>query len=225
MGFNNAGVEALAGRLRSAREQGLVTLPVGVSIGKNKDTPVEEAVADYLTCVRALDGLADYLAVNVSSPNTPGLRSLQGARPLGELLRAVVGEAGGTPVLVKLAPDLSDPALDEALDVALAAGVSGIIATNTTLDRAAIAPAESSFAHAEAGGISGGPLTFRAREVVRRVRDRTDLPLIGVGGVLTGSDAAALVDAGADLVQVYSGLVYAGPTLVADAADATSGTG
>ncbi|WP_131105361.1 quinone-dependent dihydroorotate dehydrogenase [Ornithinimicrobium sufpigmenti] len=225
MGFNNAGVEAMAGRLRSARDQGLVTIPVGVSIGKNKDTPVEDAVSDYLTCVRVLDGLADYLAVNVSSPNTPGLRSLQDAEPLGELLRAVVQAAGETPVLVKLAPDLSDAALDEALDVALAAGVSGIIAINTTLDRSAVAPEEAALAQAQAGGLSGGPLTFRAREVVRQVRSRTDLPVVGVGGVLTGSDAAALVQAGADLVQLYSGLVYAGPTLVADVTDATSGTG
>ena len=223
MGFNNAGVEAMAGRLRSARDQGLVAIPVGVSIGKNKDTPVDRAVDDYLTCVRALDGLTDYLAVNVSSPNTPGLRSLQDAEPLGELLRAVVAAAGDTPVLVKLAPDLGDPALDEALDVALAAGVSGIIATNTTLDRSSVAPEELGLARAEAGGLSGGPLTLRAREVVRQVRARTELPVIGVGGVLTGADAAALVEAGADLVQVYSGLVYAGPTLVADAADATSG--
>lgn len=225
MGFNNAGVEAMAGRLRSARDQGLVTIPVGVSIGKNKDTPVEHAVSDYLTCVRVLAGLADYLAVNVSSPNTPGLRSLQDAGPLRELLRAVVRAAGETPVLVKLAPDLSDAALDEALDVALAAGVSGIIAINTTLDRSAVAPEEAALAQAQAGGLSGGPLTFRAREVVRQVRSRTDLPVIGVGGVLTGSDAAALVEAGADLVQLYSGLVYAGPTLVADVTDATSGTG
>lgn len=225
MGFNNAGVGALAGRLRSAREEGLVSIPVGVSIGKNKDTPVERAVDDYLTCVGVLDGLADYLAVNVSSPNTPGLRSLQDAQPLGELLRAVVGAAGSTPVLVKLAPDLSDPALDQALDVALASGVCGIIAVNTTLDRSTVAPGESAMAQAEAGGLSGAPLTGRAREVVRRVRARTDLPVIGVGGVMSGSDAAALVRAGADLVQVYSGLVYAGPTLVADAADATSGVG
>ncbi|QFG70289.1 quinone-dependent dihydroorotate dehydrogenase [Ornithinimicrobium pratense] len=225
MGFNNAGVQAMAGRLRSARDQGLVAIPVGVSIGKNRDTPVEDAVTDYLTCVRVLDGLADYLAVNVSSPNTPGLRSLQDAEPLGELLRAVVRAAGDTPVLVKLAPDLSHAALDEALDVSLAAGVSGIIAINTTLERSSVAPEEAVLAQAQAGGLSGGPLTFRAREVVRQVRARTDLPVIGVGGVLTGSDAAALVEAGADLVQLYSGLVYAGPTLVTDATDATSGSG
>lgn len=223
MGFNNDGVRALAARLRADREEGLVRLPVGVSIGKNKDTPVHEATADYLTCVRVLDGLADYLAVNVSSPNTPGLRSLQDAGPLGELLRAVVDAAGTVPVLVKLAPDLTEPALDEAVEVAHAAGVAGLIATNTTLQRAGVSDAaERAFAEREPGGVSGAPLTVRARDVVARVRSRTDLPLVGVGGVLTGADARELVEAGADLVQLYSGLVYAGPGLVADAVRATS---
>ncbi len=222
MGFNNLGVHAMAARLRAAREAGLVRVPVGVSIGKSKVTPVEEAVGDYLESVAALDGLADYLAVNVSSPNTPGLRSLQDAGPLTELLTAVVGAAGGTPVLVKLAPDLTDPALDEALEVAIGAGVAGVIATNTTLSREGVAPSERTRADAEAGGLSGAPLTLRAREVVAHVAARTDLPVIGVGGVMTGADARALVDAGASLVQLYTGLVYAGPTLVADAVEQTS---
>lgn len=223
MGFNNQGVHALADRLRAARAAGLVRVPVGVSIGKSKVTPVEDAVQDYLTSVAALEGLADYLAVNVSSPNTPGLRSLQDAGPLAELLTAVVGAAGRVPVLVKLAPDLSDAALDEALDVALAAGVAGVIATNTTLSREGVAPRERTRAEAEAGGLSGAPLTLRAREVVRHVAAHTDVPVIGVGGVMSGDDARALVDAGASLVQLYTGLVYAGPTLVADAVDAVRG--
>lgn len=222
MGFNNEGVAALAGRLRAARAAGLVRIPVGVSIGKNKDTPVQEATADYLTCVAALDGLADYLAVNVSSPNTPGLRSLQDARPLGELLGEVVRAAGTVPVLVKLAPDLTDSALEEAVGVALGAGVSGLVATNTTLSRAGVVDAERARAEAEAGGLSGAPLTRRAREVVRHVRRLTDAPLIGVGGVLTGPDARAMIDAGADLVQLYTGLVYAGPALVGESVAATS---
>ncbi|GGK64910.1 quinone-dependent dihydroorotate dehydrogenase [Ornithinimicrobium pekingense] len=222
MGFNNQGVHALAARLRLAREQGLVRIPVGVSIGKSKVTPVEEAVGDYLESVAALEGLADYLAVNVSSPNTPGLRSLQDAGPLTELLDAVVAAAGATPVLVKLAPDLTDDALDEALEVALAAGAGGVIATNTTLSREGVAPRERTRADAEAGGLSGAPLTLRAREVVAHVASRTDLPVIGVGGVMSGADARALVDAGASLVQLWTGLVYAGPTLVADAVEATA---
>lgn len=222
MGFNNHGVHALAARLRAAREAGLVTIPVGVSIGKSKVTPVEEAVGDYLQSVAALEGLADYLAVNVSSPNTPGLRSLQDAGPLTELLTAVVGAAGETPVLVKLAPDLTDDALDEAIEVALASGARGIIATNTTLSRQGVAAPDVARAQAQAGGLSGAPLTLRAREVVAHVASRTDLPIIGVGGVMTGDDARALLDAGASLVQLYSGLVYAGPTLVADAVEATA---
>lgn len=220
MGFNNEGVHALAGRLRAARAAGLVRIPVGVSIGKSKVTPVPDAVGDYLESVQALAGLADYLAVNVSSPNTPGLRSLQDAGPLAELLDAVV-RAADVPVLVKLSPDLTDPALEEAVGVAVTAGVAGIIATNTTLGRDGVARHERARAAAEAGGLSGAPLTLRAREVVRRVRGLTDLPVIGVGGVMTGRDAAALVEAGADLVQLYTGLVYAGPAVVAEAVDRT----
>lgn len=222
MGFNNQGVHALAERLRAAREAGLVSIPVGVSIGKSKVTPVEEAVGDYLESVAALEGLADYLAVNVSSPNTPGLRSLQDAGPLAELLGAVVTAAGGTPVLVKLAPDLTDQALDEALEVAVGAGVSGVIATNTTLSRDGVHRAEALTALSEAGGLSGAPLTLRARQVVAHVASRTDLPVIGVGGVMSGDDARALVDAGASLVQLYTGLVFAGPGLVGAAVEATA---
>lgn len=222
MGFNNEGVEALATRLRADRAAGRVRLPVGVSIGKSKITPVEEATEDYLASVRALEGLADYLAVNVSSPNTPGLRSLQDAGPLAELLTAVVG-AADVPVLVKVAPDLTAPALEQAVGVAVDAGVRGVIATNTTLSRDGVDPRDRAVAQAEGGGLSGAPLTLRAREVVGQVRRLTDLPIIGVGGVMTGADAAALVDAGADLVQLYTGLVYAGPGLVADAVAATSG--
>ncbi|HLS41547.1 MAG TPA: quinone-dependent dihydroorotate dehydrogenase [Ornithinicoccus sp.] len=224
MGFNNAGVHALAERLRRVRAEGGTGIPVGVSIGKSKVTPVEEAVGDYLTSVDALHGLADYLAVNVSSPNTPGLRGLQDAGPLRELLTAVVGRtrelAGGlppVPVLVKLAPDLSDRALEEALEVATAAGVRGVIATNTTTSRDGVDPAEQHLAR-EQGGLSGAPLTHRAREVVRFVAERTDLPVIGVGGVMSAADARALLDAGASLVQLYTGLVYAGPRLVREVA-------
>ncbi|GAA5158291.1 quinone-dependent dihydroorotate dehydrogenase [Ornithinimicrobium tianjinense] len=222
MGFNNQGVHALADRLRAAREAGLVRIPVGVSIGKSKVTPVEDAVGDYLESVAALEGLADYLAVNVSSPNTPGLRSLQDAGPLAELLGAVVTAAGATPVLVKLAPDLTDHALDEALEVAVGAGVSGVIATNTTLSREGVHRVDALTAQSEAGGLSGAPLTMRAREVVAHVASRTDLPVIGVGGVMSGEDARALLDAGASLVQLYTGLVYAGPGLVGAAVEATA---
>lgn len=213
MGFNNQGVQALATRLREARVAGLVDIPVGVSIGKSKVTPVEQAVDDYVTSVRAVRDLADYLAVNVSSPNTPGLRSLQDAGPLRELLRAVVTEAAGTPVLLKLAPDLGDPAIEAALGVALDTGVSGIIATNTTLSRGGVHPAERHTA-AQSGGLSGAPLAPRSLEVVRRIAGAGDLPVIGVGGIMSADDAERLLQAGASLVQVYTGLVYAGPALV-----------
>lgn len=225
MGFNNEGVEALATRLREARGTGAVNIPVGVSIGKSKVTPVEEAVGDYLASVQALDGLADYLAVNVSSPNTPGLRGLQDAEPLRDLLAAVVrrcaelspSSTDATPVLVKLAPDLDEAGIEAAVAVAASTGVAGIIATNTTLSRAGVDATEVRLA-AETGGLSGAPLTVRAREVVRQVRSLTDLPLIGVGGVMTAADARALHDLGADLVQLYTGLIYAGPALVREAA-------
>lgn len=223
MGFNNDGVVPLADRLRAARASGELTIPVGVSIGKRKVTPLEEAVEDYLDCARQVHGLADYLAVNVSSPNTPNLRALQDAGPLTELLTALVSltrdltdGATPTPVLLKVAPDLSDAALEEAVGVATDTGVAGLIATNTTLDRAGVDARDAAIAQ-ETGGLSGAPLTLRAREVVTRIRSASDLPIIGVGGVMTGADAAALVDAGADLVQLYSGLIYAGPALLRSA--------
>lgn len=217
MGFNNAGVHALAERLRRAREAGLVDVPVGVSVGKSKVTPVEHAVDDYLVSVRAVAGLADYLAVNVSSPNTPGLRSLQDAGPLRELLAAVVAQAGDVPVLVKLAPDLTDQAVDEALQVAGDTGVSGVIATNTTLSRDGVHPQERHTAE-QPGGLSGAPLTQRSRAMVARITATTDFPVIGVGGLMTADDAARMLDAGASLVQLYTGLVYAGPALVGEVA-------
>ncbi|HEY5786868.1 MAG TPA: quinone-dependent dihydroorotate dehydrogenase [Microlunatus sp.] len=223
MGFNNAGAAALAQRLAAAgvaRGNGAVSLPVGISIGKSKITPLEEAAEDYLASLRLLAPYADYLAVNVSSPNTPGLRALQDADSLTGLLRALTTEAarlaaGGdpVPVFVKLAPDLSDEALEQAVDVVERSGAAGLIATNTTLSRAGVDPREADRA-AEAGGLSGAPLTVRAREVVRFLSTRTDLPVIGVGGVMTVDDGQALLDAGARLIQLYTGFIYAGPGLV-----------
>lgn len=224
MGFNNAGSEALADTLSAARATGTLKIPVGVSLGKTKTTAVEEAVGDYLTSLGRLSGLADYFAVNVSSPNTPGLRSLQDKAPLLELLQAITTReahlaqqrgARPTPVFVKIAPDLTEDALEDVLDVAHGAGVAGLIATNTTLTRDGIARADQPLA-AEAGGLSGAPLTRRARAVVAFLSARTQLPIIGVGGVMTADDGLALVDAGADLVQVYSGFIYRGPALVRD---------
>lgn len=224
MGFNNHGAEALAQRLAVAgvrRGNGRVAMPIGISIGKTKTTPLERATEDYLTSLRLLAPYADYVAVNVSSPNTPGLRSLQDADSLAELVGALTAEArhltGATetpvPVFVKLAPDLTDSALAEALEVVERAGAAGLIATNTTLSRDGVDPSDRQRA-AEPGGLSGAPLTRRAREVVAFLAARTDLPIIGVGGVLTPDDGLALLDAGARLIQLYTGFVYAGPGLV-----------
>ncbi|WP_019815459.1 quinone-dependent dihydroorotate dehydrogenase [Saccharomonospora saliphila] len=221
MGFNNAGAEALAARLAA---HGSREVPVGVSIGKSKVTPVADAIADYRACLRTVAPYADYVAVNVSSPNTPGLRTLQDRGALTELLAELArtaetraAETGGSPVpvLVKLAPDLTTEAIAELLQVCLDHGVAGIIATNTTLARDGLAPTDAALA-AEAGGLSGRPLTERAREVVRFVHRETGdrLPVIGVGGLGTPDDAVRMLDAGACLVQLYTGFALHGPGLV-----------
>ncbi|KKK05994.1 quinone-dependent dihydroorotate dehydrogenase [Micromonospora sp. HK10] len=210
MGFNNAGADALAARLAALPRP--IGVPLGISLGKSKVTPLDEAVEDYLTSYRALRGHGDYFAVNVSSPNTPGLRSLQDRAHLDALLAALVGEK---PVLVKIAPDLSEPAIAELLEVCLDRGAAGVIATNTTLGRDGLAPADRARG-AETGGLSGRPLTGRAREVVAFVHRETGgrLPVIGVGGILDPDDAARMFDAGASLVQLYTGFIYRGPALV-----------
>lgn len=217
MGFNNAGAAALATTLRRT---GPVGIPLGISIGKSRATPVQDAVNDYLTSLRAVHRFADYIAVNVSSPNTPGLRSLQERAPLAELLSALTGSAaalapGGRkiPILVKIAPDLTDPAIAELLWVCLEHGVAGVIATNTTLARDGIARADQ-YRASQAGGLSGAPLRRRALEVVRFVVGHTDLPVIGVGGISTPEHGMAMLDAGASLLQLYTGFIYSGPGLV-----------
>ncbi|GAB3927141.1 dihydroorotate dehydrogenase (quinone) [Microlunatus endophyticus] len=222
MGFNNLGAAALARTLAAAgvrRGNNALGIPVGVSIGKTKITPLEHAVDDYLTSFRLLADRADYVAVNVSSPNTPGLRSLQDKESLTDLLTALTAEAitidksGPVPIFVKIAPDLSESALDEVLEVCGSTGVQGLIATNTTLSRDGIGPADLELA-AEAGGLSGAPLTRRARQVVAHLAARTDLPIIGVGGIESAADARAMLDAGARLLQVLTGFIYHGPGLI-----------
>lgn len=230
MGFNNLGSEALAARLR---EVGPIGVPIGVSIGKTKTVPVEDAVEDYLSSVRHLDGLADYLAVNVSSPNTPGLRGLQDRGPLRELIAAITSEAAHlgrragrrpVPVFVKIAPDLDEQALADVVQVAHETDAGGLIATNTTLRRDGLARRDAHLAD-EAGGLSGAPLTDRARTVVRTVAAQTDLPVIGVGGLMTARDVEAMIEAGAAAVQLYTGFVYGGPGLVGQAAAAAGSAG
>lgn len=239
MGFNNPGAAAVAATLAARnvyRGNGVAGIPVGISLGKTKVVPLEDAVEDYLASFRLLAPHADYIAVNVSSPNTPGLRSLQDGGALSGLVEALVAEASRTlprvggpapapgpqgeatvspvPVLVKVAPDLTWAQLDEVLATCADHGVAGLIATNTTLAREGLAAADQPRA-AEAGGLSGAPLTRRAREVVGYVASHTDLPVIGVGGIMTAADARALFDLGASLVQLYTGFIYGGPGLPA----------
>lgn len=208
MGFNNAGAAALADRLRRAGRPGV---PLGISLGKSRTTPLAEAVEDYLASYRMLREYGDYFAVNVSSPNTPGLRTLQDRDHLSALLAALVREGPQPrPILVKIAPDLTESAIAELLEVCLDQGAAGIIATNTTVDHN----------EGQAGGLSGRPLAERARQVVAFVHRETGgaLPVIGVGGILTADDAARMRDAGASLVQLYTGFIYHGPALVRAAA-------
>ena len=193
---------------------------VGVNLGKNKDTPLENTASDYITLMRQFTPLADYLAINVSSPNTVGLRHLQGREMLAGLLGTIAKERENisadcgrrVPLLVKVAPDLSDEELDDALDVLLCTGMDGVIATNTTLGRAGL----RSNQREETGGLSGEPLRVRSEAVLRTVVKKLDgrLPVVSVGGIMKPEDAKARLDAGAALVQVYTGLVYAGPGLV-----------
>jgi dihydroorotate dehydrogenase len=208
MGFNNHGSLALANRLRALAERGWTSpVPVGVNIGKSKVTPLEEAASDYVISTERLRDVADYLVVNVSSPNTPGLRDLQDPEHLRKIVAGVTEAARGTPVFVKLAPDLEDEAILEAVNVAAAEGASAVVATNTTLARHGLPDVG-------AGGTSGRPLLPRALDVVGLVSRETSLPVIGVGGIAGPEDAAAMLAAGARAVQVYSALVFQGPGLV-----------
>ena len=223
MGFNSAGAHAVAAKLRRYRERwsdGTARVPVGVSIGKNRDTPLAEAEGDYLACFEALYDVGDFATLNVSSPNTPGLRDLQAdaaVRRLTEALtqarrRLTPPDDSPKPLLVKVAPHSDARALEATAAAALAAGADGFVAANTTWARP---PSLRSKHAAQAGGLSGAPLRTQALETVRRLRGFIgDGPmLIGVGGVSTATDMRAMRDAGADLVQVYTGLVYQGPGL------------
>ena len=213
MGFNNGGVEAIKERLKALR-QGPRPV-IGVNIGKNRDTPLEGAAEDYGMCARELSGLADYLVINVSSPNTPGLRALQDPAELLPLINAVTQHSENTPVLVKISPDSAD---EEIRDIALLAkdqGLAGVVATNTTVSREGLSSAQSEISHAGEGGLSGAPLEARSRSVLDIVRTALgDGPaVISVGGVSTGKDVHERLNAGANLVQAYTSFVYRGPLL------------
>ncbi len=219
MGFNNAGVERVLRNLERSAYRGVL----GVNIGKNFATPLEDAADDYLACLEAVYSRASYVAVNVSSPNTQGLRELQSSERLDELLaalmerRAALAERHGAtkPLLVKVAPDLDEAQVEAIAELATRHRVDGLIATNTTVAREAVAGHRPSF---EAGGLSGRPLLVPATRVLRRLAEALQgrVPLIGVGGIFSGADAKSKIDAGASLVQVYTGFVYRGPALVAE---------
>ena len=216
LGFPSDGAQVVARRLEGPRPDGLI---LGVNIGKQKETPLEEALLDYQPLVGLFASLCDYIVVNVSSPNTPGLRKLQTRDYLEALLRGVNHsrmrqvEVLGRPVplLVKFSPDLSNAQLEEAVGVTMDCGLDGIIATNTTVSREGLTSAHAS----ETGGLSGRPLTARALEVVELIARLSDgrLPIVAVGGIMNGDDAKARIDAGATLVQIYTGMIYRGPRL------------
>jgi dihydroorotate dehydrogenase len=215
MGFNNHGAAAAAARLRGRQHR---SLAVGVNIGKTKAVPESGAIADYETSARLVADVADYVVVNVSSPNTPGLRSLQAAEQLRPLLTAVRGALDGAsarhvPLLVKIAPDLADADIDAVADLAIELGLDGIIATNTTIARERLASPPPEVEAAGPGGLSGPPLAAPALRVLRRLHDRTGgrLVLVAAGGIETAADAWARIEAGATLVQAYTGFIYGGP--------------
>ncbi len=222
MGFNNEGSEAVAARLAGQPGPGKRRIPLGINLGKSKVAPLEEAVADYLASFSRLADHADYLVLNVSSPNTPGLRQLQDVKPLRELLGAIMGanreraakkKTALLPVLLKIAPDLTFPQIDGALEVIAEFGLAGIIATNTTQARPGYFEAVG-----QAGGLSGAPLRARSTEIISYISKTTHgrLPIIGVGGIMDEASAGEKMDAGATLLQVYTGMIYRGPFFARD---------
>ena len=219
MGFNNLGIDALTARLATTPKPRAL---LGINLGKNKDTPNEAALDDYRIGLQKAWAHADYLAINISSPNTAGLRDLQHGAALRDLLAGITAEqqrladetARRVPVVVKIAPDLDDVALHATLDTIAEANMDGIIATNTTLDKSAVA---SHRYGGEQGGLSGAPLTAASTAIVKKIRAHLpQMALIAAGGVMRAADMQAKLDAGADLVQIYSGLIYHGPQLVRD---------
>src|SRR5437763_1128466 len=214
LGFNNDGADVIAKRLRGLRQsQRWPAVPVGINIGKSRTTPLERAADDYLYSFRLLRDFADYITLNVSSPNTPGLRELQEPRKLSELLHAICNEAEAAtkPVLIKISPDLSSIELEAILNVCVENGVAGIIATNTTLDHSSVSPALN-----EEGGLSGAPLREKATALVRDIVAKSTIPVIASGGICDAESAREKFHAGAELVQLYTGFIYRGPGLIGE---------
>ncbi|QIH33628.1 MULTISPECIES: quinone-dependent dihydroorotate dehydrogenase [Sphingobacterium] len=218
MGFNNQGADVAANRLKNLKDRkGLL---IGGNIGKNKVTPNEEAVNDYIYCFNALFDYVDYFVVNVSSPNTPGLRDLQEKEPLKNILNTLQdlnkAKPAPKPILLKIAPDLTDSQLDDIVEIVMETQIAGVIATNTTISREGLKSQQE--LTQEAGGVSGRPLTKRSTEVIRYLSEKSNkaFPIIGVGGIHSAKDAIEKLDAGASLVQVYTGFIYEGPGLIAN---------
>lgn len=216
MGFNNKGVDYLVERVKKTKYSGII----GVNIGKNKVTPEEEAVNDYLYCLDKVYPVADYIVVNLSSPNTPGLRNLQFGEPLVELIQALKTRQAAldeqhkhTPILIKIAPDLTDDEIEQLATTFIEQKVEGVVATNTTVARDAV---ENYPYGNEAGGLSGSPVREQSNHVLKRFRELLGehMPIIGVGGVLSADEAEEKMQLGADLVQIYSGFIYEGPNLI-----------
>ena len=227
MGFNNKGVDHLVGRVGRRRFKGIL----GINIGKNKSTPEENALRDYQICMEKIYSCADYITVNISSPNTPGLRNLQFGEALEKLLQGVKQKQKQlaqlheryVPVVVKIAPDMTGDEIKSIAATLLNAEIDGVIATNTTVSRGAV---KNSRYAGEAGGLSGRPLNEMSTQVIRLLADelKGSIPIVGVGGIFCGDDAREKINAGANLVQIYSGFIYRGPELIAEAAGAIAST-
>ena len=221
MGFNNLGVDVLASRIAAYRNSPAATknpVIIGGNIGKNKNTPNEDAVSDYIKCFDSLFDVVDYFVVNVSSPNTPGLRALQEKEPLMNILNTLQqrNQKNGIsrPILLKIAPDLTDEQLNDIVEIVQQTDIAGVIATNTTIGREELASPQAIVN--EAGGLSGKPLTNRSTEVIRYLSQKSNssFPIIGVGGVHSAQDAQEKLEAGASLIQLYTGFIYEGPDLI-----------
>ncbi len=210
MGFNNPGAEAVARTLAKLKSSGhWPKIPVGMNIGKSKVTPLEDAASDYAASFRQLLPFGDYFVINVSSPNTPGLRQLQDRDSLAAIVRTLKAIDSKKPLLVKIAPDLSDDAVKDMASLAESEKLDGLIATNTTLDHSSVPAARD-----QTGGLSGAPLRSRSTEVLRILRAHTALPIIASGGVMSADSAREKLDSGASLVQIYTGFIYRGPGLI-----------
>ena len=216
MGFNNQGIELVVARLRRKKSD----IIIGGNIGKNKETLNEDAVNDYAICFEKLFSYVDYFAVNVSSPNTPGLRDLQEKKPLTALLNSLQDlnnkKEKRKPILLKIAPDLTNEQLDDIIDIVADTKIDGVIATNTTVDRSGLKTAENSVQAMGNGGLSGKPIRLRSTQVIKYLADKSNkaFPIIGVGGIHSAEDAIEKLDAGATLLQVYTGFIYEGPSIV-----------